>query len=84
MGSYHSNGELPRQLHIIIYVRVGKAHAIVLMEKLGDNWPTLILSFYHTDLEEQTQASRLSSRSLYLLSHLVHGFGEATCLSTRT
>lgn len=77
-GLITAMGELPRQLHIVIYLRVekGKAHVIVLVEKLGDNWPTLILSFYHTDLEEQTQASRLSGRSLYLLSHLAHGFGR--------
>lgn len=64
------SGRVTKTVAYDLLVCGGEAHAVVLMEKLGVNLPKLILSFYHADLEDQTQVSRLSSRCLYLLSHL--------------
>lgn len=71
------SGRVTKTVAYDLLVCGGEAHAVVLMEKLGVNLLKLILSFYHADLEDQTQVSRLSSRCLYLLSHLLHGGGRS-------
>lgn len=75
--------ELPRRLHMFIYL-CGESARYCACGEAGDNLPKLILSSYHVDLEDQTQVSRLSSRCLYLLSHLAHNFRRGHSIFTRT